>query len=76
MSAGRQLLGMGLLGEMPPDAVALSLGMKAGRGGCCRGLGLLVEREGERCWGATGKLGVLQHLGQCFLVFLQKEEER
>lgn len=55
---------------------SLSLGMKASRGRCYRGLGLLVEREGERCWGATGKLGVLQHFGQCFLVFLQKEEER
>lgn len=55
---------------------SLSLGMKASRGRCYRGLGLLMEREGERCWGATGKLGVLQHFGQCFLVFLQKEEER
>ena len=67
---------MGLLGEMPPDAVTLSLGMKADRGRCCRSLGLLVKRERGHCWGATGKLGVLQHLGQCFLVFLQKEEER
>lgn len=33
MSAGGQLLGTGWLGEMPPDAVALSLGIKAGGAG-------------------------------------------
>lgn len=65
MSAGRQLLGTGPLGEMSPDTVPPSLGMKAGGGRCCRAGGSLMKREVVRGRGHW-KVGNPAALGAMF----------